>query len=273
MIQPQTKQLSHEKTFTLSALLLMICLKSFAQTIVNPQVNYPENPNSTVSKVETDGLFTIVSFEYVAPGDKSWADVNKELYLQTDQDNAHYNFVRAENITISPKRTIIAKTGDKLLFKVYFQKIPQTAKSIDIIERAGPLGNGTSYFNFYGVSLINANPAGTTQRVKITDVVLMPPPPVENAGVTGGVMGINADGANGMANAMNMMGPMISNMATSMMDAQLNYYKQPGKITEVAKLNKQYYDALVKEGFSDDQALKIITSESLLPKASSIGGK
>jgi hypothetical protein len=264
-----------KKTLTLSALLLMICLKSFAQTIVNPQVNYPENPNATVAKVETDAQFTVVSFEFYAPTDKSWADVNKEFYIQTDQGNAHYNYVKAENITISPKRTIIAKAGDKLLFKVYFQKIPQTAKSIDIIERAGPLGSGNSYFNFYGVSLTQSVPAGTTQRVKITDVVLLPPPPVENTGVTvtGGVTDINSDSTNGMANAMNMMGPMINNMATSMMDAQLNYYKQPGKIAEVARLNKQYFDALVKEGFSDDQAIKIVTSEGLLPKASSIGGK
>ena len=77
-------------------------------------------------------------------------------------------------------------------------------------------------------------------------------------------------GENGMMSAMNSMGPMISNMAKSMMDAQLEYYKQPGKLVEIAKLQKQYFDALVKEGFTEDQALKIITSDSLLPKGSGV---
>lgn len=71
----------------------------------------------------------------------------------------------------------------------------------------------------------------------------------------------------GMAGMMNSFGPMMSNMAKSMMDAQLEYYKQPGKVEEIAKLNKQYFDALVKEGFTADQALKIITSDSFLPKS------
>jgi hypothetical protein len=77
----------------------------------------------------------------------------------------------------------------------------------------------------------------------------------------------------GMMGMMNSFGPMMSNMAKSLMDAQLDYYKQPGKLEEIAKLNKQYFDALVKEGFTNDQALKIITSDSLLPKSSGSGMK
>lgn len=74
----------------------------------------------------------------------------------------------------------------------------------------------------------------------------------------------------GMMGMMNSFGPMMSNMAKSVMDAQLDYYKQPGKIEEIAKLNKQYFDALVKEGFTADQALKIITSDSFLPKGNGV---
>lgn len=77
-------------------------------------------------------------------------------------------------------------------------------------------------------------------------------------------------GEAGMMGLMNSMGPMMGNMARSMMDAQLDYYKQPGKLEEIAKLNKQYYDALVKEGFTYDQALKIITSDSFLPKGNGV---
>jgi hypothetical protein len=75
-------------------------------------------------------------------------------------------------------------------------------------------------------------------------------------------------GPNGMMGMMNSMGPMMGNMAKAMMDAQLEYYKQPGKLEEIAKLTKQYYNALLKEGFSEDQALKIVISDSFLPKGS-----
>jgi hypothetical protein len=77
-----------------------------------------------------------------------------------------------------------------------------------------------------------------------------------------------AFGENGAMNGMmNSFGPMVSNMAKSMMDAQLDYFKQPGKIEEIAKLQKQYFDALMKEGFNAEQALKIITSDGILPKS------
>jgi hypothetical protein len=69
------------------------------------------------------------------------------------------------------------------------------------------------------------------------------------------------------------MGPMYASMAKSVLDAQLAYFKQPGKLAEIAKLNKEYFDALVKEGFTYDQALKIITSSSLISKSSSVPGQ
>jgi hypothetical protein len=98
--------------------------------------------------------------------------------------------------------------------------------------------------------------------VVITDVVLTPPQPSVTSNVN-----FNSD----MAGIMGSVGPMLTTMATATMDAQLKYYKQPGKITEIAKLNKQFFDALVSEGFTQDQALKIITTESLLPKANMSG--
>lgn len=76
-----------------------------------------------------------------------------------------------------------------------------------------------------------------------------------------------------MQNAMNSMGPMYASMAKSVLDAQLAYFKQPGKIAEIAKLNKDYFDALVKVGFNYEQALKIITANGLISKSSSVTGQ
>ena len=69
---------------------------------------------------------------------------------------------------------------------------------------------------------------GVTIKTQLT-----PPPPSSTSNV-------NFD--DNIASVMGSMGPMLTNMTTAMMDAQLKYYKQPGKITEIAKLNKQYFE-------------------------------
>ena len=248
-----------KKILTLSALLLITCFSSFAQTIVNPKVETWDDWSSRITKIETDKQFTIVTIEYTANGNNAWVQLNKEIFIQTDVNNEHYNYVKSDNIPIAPAKHTFAHEGDKLEFKVYFKKIPAAAKSIDIIERAGQRKAGISFFNFYNVSLTEPYPAGT--KIKITDVVLTPPP-------------IPAPGEqDNMNNAMNSMVPMYKTMVSSMMNAQFDYFKQPGKIAEIANLNKQYFDALIKEGFTSDQALKITTSNSLLSKSSSINGQ
>ncbi|WP_183561237.1 hypothetical protein [Mucilaginibacter sp. SP1R1] len=264
-----------KKTLTLAALLLIACLTSFAQNIVNPYIENRDDWSSSIKKIETDKQFTIVSIEYTANNPGSWVQLNKEIFIQTDLNNEHYNYIKSENIAMVPEKRTLAKAGEKLNFKIYFKKIPATAKSIDIIERAGVQKNGITFFNFYNVSLTQSVPEETTTSVKVTEVVLVPPPPVPQNGYTTTTTMPNqpSDGTNEMANAMNMMGPMYTKMATSMLDAQLSYYQQPGKIAEVAKLISQYYSALKKEGFTHDDVIKIITSESWLPKLSPTGGK
>jgi len=255
-----------KKTFLLIALLSPLCLASLAQNIINPQIETRDDLASTITKIETDKQYTIVTFEETASRDSAWTVLNKEIFIQTDADNKHYEYIKSENIPTAPQKNhVFAKAGDKLQFKVYFKKIPANTKTIDIIERAGQRNDGITYYNFYNISLTQSHPADES----ITQTITTP----MNLSVTeNGIASLNpaTNGGNEIMNAMGAMGPVFSNLAKSMMDAQLDYYKTPGKITEVAKLNKRYFDALVKEGFTYEQAIKIITSESLLPKLSSV---
>jgi hypothetical protein len=250
-----------KKALLLTATLFAVCLHSFAQNVVNPHVEISESMGSIITKIETDKQYTIVSFEQYAYNDSSWVVLNKEIYIQTDIDNKHYEFVKAEGIVVAPEtRHTFAKAGDKLSFKVYFKKIPANAKLIDIIEHAGRRSDGITFFNFYNIDLTQSNPG--EQHIKVTEVVL-PPPPVNGQ--------FNATGANEFTNMMGAMGPMYASLITSMLDAQLSFYKQPGKLTEVAKLHKQYFDALVKAGFNYEQAIRILTSAPLIQMTSSSG--
>ncbi len=250
-----------KKALILSAFFSIICIASFAQSILNPQVGTKDDPFCKITKIETDKLYTAVSFEATADGDSSWIQLNKEIYIQTNVDNTHYNYVKSENIAIVPQpKHLFKKAGDKFEFKVYFQKIPPTSKTIDVIERAGNNYDGSYYFNFYNVSLTESElPA------KITDVEITGPgggSPFLSPG--NGAGGMNGDPFSSMGG----IGGMYKSMMKSMMDAQIAYYKEPGKMAEIAKLNKQYFDALVKEGFTADQALKLAAASGLGPKAS-----
>jgi len=255
-----------KKALILTALLFTIGLKSsFAQTVTNPDVETTDSQTSTITKIETDQQYTVVSFRHYAGSDNAWAVLNKEIYIQTDVDNKHYGYIKSEGIAVAPEtRNTLKKTNDKLEFKVYFKKIPANTKSIDIIERAGKRSDGITYFNFYNVNLTNSHSGDN--RIKITNVELLPPPPAN----TDTVKGLFYGHGNEMASAM---APMYTSMVKGLLDAQFAYLKQPGKIAEIAKLNKEYFDALTKEGFTNDQALKIITSNSIIPKSTSINGQ
>lgn len=266
-----------KKLLTVIALLVIAALPAIAQTIDYPAVENRDDRNTTIKKIETDSQYTVVSFETIASSDNSVVQLNKEIYLQTDASNVHYNYLKSENIAIVPAKQTLSNTGDKLVFKVYFKKIPPEAKFINITERAGPNNGKVSFFNFYNVSLTKSQLAntqfstsskgytfGTGTAVVIDSAIVQAP-----AAIRIGSSYMN----NEITDAMKAMEPMMSKIATVMMDAQLNYYKQPGKMAEVAKLNKVYYDALRKEGFSSDDALKIITSDSIMPKPTALSTK
>lgn len=265
-----------KKLLTVIALLVIAALPAIAQTIDYPAVENRDDRNTTIKKIETDSQYTIVSFETIASSDNSVVQLNKEIYLQTDASNVHYNYLKSENIAIVPAKQTLSNAGDKLVFKVYFKKIPPEAKFINITERAGPNNGKVSFFNFYNVSLTKSQLANTqfstsskgytfgTGTAVVIDSVTIQAPTMRI-----GSSNMSSD----ITDAMKAMEPMMSKMATVMMDAQLNYYKQPGKMAEVAKLNKVYYDALRKEGFSSDDALKIITSDSIMPKPTALSTK
>lgn len=270
---------------------MITCSPLFAQiSIKNPSVNSTDDWNTTIKQIEVNDKYTIISFETTASSANSWVQLNKEIYLQTDERNTHFNYVKSEKIPLVPVKEFLINAGDKYDFKVYFEKIPATAKSINIIERAGP-STGAAYLNFYGVSLSNSGPAvnnyvsktitdtvfpkSNAQRIKTVSVTLTPPPP--GSYQTGNTFSVGDASSSALLKADNVFAqtmqsvvPMMGSMAKTMMDAQIEYYKQPGKIAEIAKLNKEYYDALRKEGFSSDDAIKVITASGIMPKVSGL---
>ncbi|WP_143820981.1 hypothetical protein [Motiliproteus sp. MSK22-1] len=63
-----------------------------------------------------------------------------------------------------------------------------------------------------------------------------------------------------MEEQMNKMAPMFGNMVQSMMSGRFEALADPAVTKQLARFSKSYFDALVSEGFSEDQALKIVVS-------------
>jgi hypothetical protein len=134
-----------------SGKLINYNLKNANYNVMEPSsdVKVIDNSGCKITKVENDDEYTVISFEYVASKDTDWALLNKEIYIQANNDMKHFGYVKSEGIPLAPKRHDFTKAGEKLAFKVYFEKVPNTAKSFDVIERAGR----SDFFNFYDVKI------------------------------------------------------------------------------------------------------------------------
>jgi hypothetical protein len=67
--------------------------------------------------------------------------------------------------------------------------------------------------------------------------------------------------------AFGAMAPMMGKMMEAMIEAQLAVISKPDSAEKMAQYVKNFYEALIKRGFSKKEAFKIVTSISL-PSAS-----
>jgi hypothetical protein len=63
-----------------------------------------------------------------------------------------------------------------------------------------------------------------------------------------------------IGNQMEMMGPMMGRMAEATLAGTLNVLNKPSTAEQLATFTRNYYDALVKKGFTKDDALRIVMS-------------
>ncbi|MEO6521445.1 MAG: hypothetical protein ABIN91_07205 [Mucilaginibacter sp.] len=255
----------------LKSLLLFITLCpaiAYCQSVTMPQVGYAEAHNTTVTKIEVTKTNTVVSFKHTFPNPGAWVEINKGIYLQDANGEEKYNYIKSEGIPLKPNKITATKDGQEVSFKVYFQKLKSGTKAINIVERAHYIFEqpGTNfYFNFYNVSLTKSAPA-VNERVKVTDVVLMAPPRgAKNEIKQDTAFNVSSNFTAPMPKGiMDGVGPMMGSMYSSILDAQLKVYSKPETTAKLAQVTKNYYDALIKVGFSEEAALKIITSKSLI---------
>lgn len=57
---------------------------------------------------------------------------------------------------------------------------------------------------------------------------------------------------------MDMMGPTFGIMMEQMMDALIRVLEQPETAERLATFARNYYDALIDKGFTEDQAMRLV---------------
>ena len=63
--------------------------------------------------------------------------------------------------------------------------------------------------------------------------------------------------ADSMAMMQEMMGPMMAGMMVSMMEGMLNVLARPESAERLATFTRNYYEALLRKGFNEEQALRL----------------
>lgn len=140
---------------------------AYGQVFENPYYKSSDDPTTTITRIEQVPKFTIITFEHVQTAE-GWISLSKSIYLQNAEGDQIYRFIRAEGIPLSPQKKTLKAGEPKFSFKVYFQRVPSSVKTINVVERAISRDDRDSYFNFFGVSMDKTGKAlreGSFQKI------------------------------------------------------------------------------------------------------------
>ncbi len=62
---------------------------------------------------------------------------------------------------------------------------------------------------------------------------------------------------------LNQMGSMYESMMQSMVEGTLKAFEKPETIERLARFSCRYYDALIKQGFTKEEALQILAGSGI----------
>ena len=66
-----------------------------------------------------------------------------------------------------------------------------------------------------------------------------------------------------MAGMFNQMGPMYETMTQAMLDGSLKALERPETVDRLARFARRYYEALIRQGFTREEALQIVAGAGI----------
>ncbi len=132
-------------------LLLSINLMLKAQVYENPIAGKQSHPDLEIIRIEINDSSTIVSLKVTNKlSSGGWFCADNNIYLKNSNGIEVYELINSENIPVCPEKHEFAYAGEVLEFKLYFEKISNEIKFIDLIENCS-----NACFSFNGIILDN----------------------------------------------------------------------------------------------------------------------
>ena len=138
-----------QKTF-LILIIFLFSLTANAQTIKKPNYGQKTHETLTIEEIELNEDYTIITLSIVNKIANGSFCADKNIYLKNSTGYEMYQIIKKEGIPECPNNHFFLNIDEKLVFRLYFPKIDEKIKYIDIIENCEE-----NCFNFKGVILSN----------------------------------------------------------------------------------------------------------------------
>ena len=153
-----------KKIILFAAFSCLSALGAFSQKTFYPLVESQGEARVQIQMVDITSDYTIISFVYTGSvpaalqgmrldTNSNWCQLDPRIKIIGVGGKRTFKFIKAEGIPVAPKKLYIRQDGQKVNFKVWFEKIEPGIERVDIFEC-------TNYdlivcFNFYGVLIKN----------------------------------------------------------------------------------------------------------------------
>ncbi len=124
-------------------LLISISLSAQFRDI---SVQKSDVPNLHIVEIDFAERSTFIHFSYTNDS-SAWVCANDNFYIKDNSTNKKYKLINSINLPICDKVHLLDNIGQVHNFSLEFEKLPDTTRSIDIIETA------ERGFNMYGVEI------------------------------------------------------------------------------------------------------------------------
>jgi len=126
-------------------------LQTTAQIYNNPIAAKQSHPELKIQQIEITGKETVVTLEITNKlSQGGWFCADKNIYIKNSKGPEIYELIKSENIPTCPDQFEFSYTNQTLEFKLFFPKISEDIKFIDIIESCN-----NACFSFHGIILNN----------------------------------------------------------------------------------------------------------------------
>jgi hypothetical protein len=113
--------------------------------------------NPKLLRVILDEHYTRIDFGYLPEWiyiKGGWITIAPETYIRIKGSEKKFKLTEAKGIPITPQKWEFESKMDWKVFSLFFEPIPRTACTIDIIESLSSKGN---FFNYFNITLSMEN--------------------------------------------------------------------------------------------------------------------